>query len=212
MPGEKFDAETRRRQILDTTLTIALRDRLEGVSIRTVAREAGVSMGLVSFYFGSKDGLLLALLDEVIARIYTYGFETPDPTAAPMERLLPIVRNTVHLIATRTSDIQLLLDFWLRARQDNAIRERLQLGLAMFRTEATRIAEDLIADDPARFDGITAEALANVTMSVIDGAMFQAVLFPGSLDENTFMQAIRAVVQADAPITRVTLRNDTPTS
>ncbi|NUQ19798.1 MAG: TetR family transcriptional regulator, partial [Gemmatimonadaceae bacterium] len=48
-------AERRREDILRAAFAVAARDRLDGVSARAVAAEAGVSAGLVFFYFESFD-------------------------------------------------------------------------------------------------------------------------------------------------------------
>lgn len=193
MPGEKMDEEVRRTQILQTALRIARRDRLEGISIRGVAKEAGVSMGLIGFYFGSKDGLLAALLDDVIARIVDEGFRATEATPDPGERLLATVERLLVLIGDPEADIRVLLDFWLRGGTDPDVRRLLQHGLARFRTEMRGIAAAMIAAQPARFAGVTAEGLATVAMSAIEGTMFQAVLYPGELDVRAYMAALRAL-------------------
>ncbi|MGC4189755.1 MAG: TetR family transcriptional regulator C-terminal domain-containing protein [Thermomicrobiales bacterium] len=195
MPGEKMDEEVRRRQILQTALRIARRDRLEGISVRGLAKEAGVSMGLIGFYFGSKDGLLAALLDDVIARIVDEGFRAVDATPDAGERLLATVERLLDLIGDPETDIRVLLDFWLRGGTDPEVRRLLQHGLARFRVEMRGIAVAMIADQPERFVGVTAEGLATVAMSAIEGTMFQAVLYPGDLDVAAYMAALRALVR-----------------
>jgi len=194
MPGEKIDAETRRRQILDTTFLIASRDRLDGVSIRGVAREAGISMGLVSFYFGSKEGLLAGLLERVVDTIFAHGFQFANEIGSPNDRLFAMVENTLTLVLDRTGEIHILLDFWLRAGQRSRIRHVIQSGLAAFRESIREIAAEMIAADPARFAGTTAEGIAAVAMSTIEGTMFQAVLFPGQLDKAQFLSALDALL------------------
>ena len=46
----------------------------EAATVKEVAKEAGVNQGLVHYYFGSKDGLLLAVTDEAF-RQYTQELE-----------------------------------------------------------------------------------------------------------------------------------------
>ncbi len=194
MPGEKIDAETRRRQILDTTFLIASRDRLDGISIRGVAKEAGISMGLVSFYFGSKEGLLAGLLERVVDTIFSQGFQSTSDIGSPNDRLYAVVENTLTLVLDRTGEIHILLDFWLRAGQHPGFGHTIQSGLVAFRDSIREIATEMIADDPVRFAGTTAEGIAAVAMSTIEGTMFQAVLFPGQLDKAQFLSALDAML------------------
>ncbi|WP_410643280.1 TetR/AcrR family transcriptional regulator [Amycolatopsis sp. lyj-346] len=57
------DHEQRRRQIAEAVWRLAARHGLESVTLRQVATEAGVSMRLVQYYFGSRSGLLLSALE-----------------------------------------------------------------------------------------------------------------------------------------------------
>jgi AcrR family transcriptional regulator len=57
------DHDTRRSEIADAVLALVARSGTEAVSLRSVAAEAGISMGRVQHYFASKDALLLHALD-----------------------------------------------------------------------------------------------------------------------------------------------------
>ena len=50
--------EVRRKQLIDATITCIARNCISGTTLAAIAKEAGLSMGLVSFHFKSKDILL----------------------------------------------------------------------------------------------------------------------------------------------------------
>ncbi|OLT10067.1 TetR family transcriptional regulator [Actinomadura sp. CNU-125] len=52
------DKQARRRDVADALFRIAAREGLDGVSMRTVATEAGFSLGAVQRYFQTKDEML----------------------------------------------------------------------------------------------------------------------------------------------------------
>lgn len=56
-----------RERILDACQRIIARDGLRGFRMQEVARDACVSIGLLSYHFGDRDGLLQAALDRVNA-------------------------------------------------------------------------------------------------------------------------------------------------
>ena len=66
MPGPKVPEDQRREEVLAAAYRVATRDRLGGLTTRAVAKEAGVSNGLVFFHFVSREGLVLALLDRLL--------------------------------------------------------------------------------------------------------------------------------------------------
>ena len=64
----RVDHEERRRQIADALLRTAATRGLHATGMREVAAEAGVSLRLVQYYFGTKEELLLAAMQHLAAR------------------------------------------------------------------------------------------------------------------------------------------------
>jgi AcrR family transcriptional regulator len=62
---KRVDHEQRRREIADALLRAARANGLHATGVREVAAEAGVSVRLVQYYFGSKERLLLGGLQRV---------------------------------------------------------------------------------------------------------------------------------------------------
>jgi AcrR family transcriptional regulator len=65
---KRVDHEERRRQIADALLRTAATRGLHAAGMREVAAEAGVSLRLVQYYFGTKEELLLAAMQHLAAR------------------------------------------------------------------------------------------------------------------------------------------------
>jgi AcrR family transcriptional regulator len=64
----RVDHEERRRQIADALLRTAAERGLHATGMREVAAEAGVSLRLVQYYFGTKEELLLAAMQHLAAQ------------------------------------------------------------------------------------------------------------------------------------------------
>lgn len=65
---KRVDHRARRREITDAVIRITLKGGLTAATFREVAAEAGVSVRLVQYYFGTKDELLLATQRHVAER------------------------------------------------------------------------------------------------------------------------------------------------
>ena len=65
---KRVDHEERRRQITDALLRTAATRGLHAAGMREVAAEAGVSLRLVQYYFGTKEELMLAAMQNLAAR------------------------------------------------------------------------------------------------------------------------------------------------
>ncbi|GAA4104994.1 TetR/AcrR family transcriptional regulator [Nonomuraea soli] len=68
--GRKARGNKRRAEIIDATLAIVTRDGAAGVTHRTVAKQAGITTSLSTYYFATLDDLLVAALSSV-ADTYT---------------------------------------------------------------------------------------------------------------------------------------------
>jgi AcrR family transcriptional regulator len=94
---KRVDHEERRRQIAEALLRTAATRGLHAAGMREVAAEAGVSLRLVQYYFGTKEELLLSAMQQlaaqfagrVMARIKKIK-ETEDP-ASPRDVIAAIL-------------------------------------------------------------------------------------------------------------------------
>ncbi|MFI6986312.1 TetR/AcrR family transcriptional regulator [Embleya sp. NPDC050154] len=73
--GRRARGEKRRAGIIDATLAVVTRDGAAGVTHRTVAKQAGITTSLSTYYFATLDDLLVAALTSV-ADAYTARVRT----------------------------------------------------------------------------------------------------------------------------------------
>ena len=131
--GVKADRQGR---ILEAVIYLLARDGISGVSMRAVAREAGVALGLVNYYFEDKTSLIGAALHHV-------EMVEPDPALAPRDRLLAALRRVAEPEFLTTEYLSLRLQLWALARahedfaQINAeAQKRYRAGIALLIREA----------------------------------------------------------------------------
>lgn len=67
--AQAVDHDARRRLIAEALWRVASRHGLDAVSLRHVAAEAGVSMGLVQHYFTTKEDMLRFALETIGERV-----------------------------------------------------------------------------------------------------------------------------------------------
>lgn len=74
----RVPAEQRREQLIEATIDLAIREGLAAASVRRIADEANVSLGVVHYCFSSKEALLNAVAESFAAPIL-------GPVAAAIE-------------------------------------------------------------------------------------------------------------------------------
>jgi TetR/AcrR family transcriptional regulator, cholesterol catabolism regulator len=104
----------RQGRILEATIDLLAREGIAGVSIRAVAREAGVALGLVNYHFEDKTSLIRAALHRVEEQ--DLAMVEPDPDRAPRDRLLIGLRRFAEPEFLTTEYLSLRLQLWALAR------------------------------------------------------------------------------------------------
>ncbi|MFC9352582.1 TetR/AcrR family transcriptional regulator [Arthrobacter sp. NPDC057013] len=116
--GEQVDRQAR---ILEAALDLLSRHGISGVSMRAVAREAGVALGLVNYYYEDKSSLIRAALHRIDER--DLELVAPDPASTPDEQLQKALRRVADPELLTTQHLSLRLHLWAlaQAHQDFAL-------------------------------------------------------------------------------------------
>lgn len=125
-----------RERLLDAAIKLFGREGFDATSVRAVADEAGVSWGLVRFYFESKDGLRDAVEEHVMSG-YLQRVKDASRVTSP--------EDLVSLIESQTEGLSDVVSYLRRA-----IMEERPVALAFLR-ELLSTTEALNADVRAQF-------------------------------------------------------------
>jgi AcrR family transcriptional regulator len=198
-------SDDRRNQIVTAAMRVVARDGAAAVTTRSIAREARVNLATLHALFGSKDALLLAVLERTTDLLVqallprtprTHQSNGPsDPLAKTLTTLWALIDRDDRLPLVRC-ELQLSLQHRPACLQ--TVREQEGRYLEALAAIYRRAGTDPIA-------GISAEALAALVVAIVDGLVVH-----GSHKEGTdapadrWAGAIRAIVDritADAPRT-----------
>jgi TetR/AcrR family transcriptional regulator, transcriptional repressor of bet genes len=195
MPGRKASEAQRREQILRAAHDVALRQGIEGLTVRAVATRARLSHGLVLFHFKRKDQLVSAVLDRVLAT--TLSLQVADEVALirdPRERLRTLLRHEVDRLSRDSRQVRLFLEYWALGTRHAAIRGKISAALQAYRAAFRPLTEEVLRAEPARFDGVTPEGLTAVAVSFINGCAVQAMIDPDHFDVEEYLAAVQGIL------------------
>lgn len=192
--------DKRRQEILRAAYAVATRNRLAGVTGRAVAEAAGVSSGLVFFYFDSVDRLQTELLDWLLARTVVAGdlAELVDAPGDPAARMMAVIRRDVERLPHQRDRVELFFDYWVLGTRHPAIRAKIRGALDRYRDAFLPLARAVVENDPERYAGIAPEGLASVAASFVEGCALQVVMDPAAFDVERSMATLAALVRSPA--------------
>jgi AcrR family transcriptional regulator len=131
--GSQQRGEDTRRRILDAALELFAADGFEGASTRTLAERAGVNLPAIQYYFGSKEGLYAAVLEQITQRT----LEKVGPVAARIRAELASGEPSRGQLISLLSD---MLDVIILLILDETVPNREGLNKFFARLEIERMA------------------------------------------------------------------------
>lgn len=116
------DHDARREEVLGALWRVVQRDGLQGATMRAIAREAGVSSGVLAHYFEDKDDILRSGL-ELVNRQIAEGAARILIRAKGLGALIEVLGLTLPLDDQRQRTVQFEVSTWSRALGDERQRD-----------------------------------------------------------------------------------------
>ena len=179
------DHEQRHTEIVHALWQVIAAHGIEGVSLRVVAQAAGVSIGRIQHYFGSRETLVLAGLTRLVEQAVA-GYEQTSESP-PRDRLLHVLVQQVPRSESGRIGVAVWYAYLATAITDPRIRTVL--------AEALRVGEAECAAHVRAIRGVgDAESVgtARRLLALSDGLTLRVLV--GGLDADHAIAALQAEV------------------
>ena len=186
-------ADTRAR-LLAAAADLFADQGIDAVSVDSVAEAAGRTSGAVYAHFGSKQGLLLALLDSWKDSVLTVLLAEVAVSESPAEQLTAVWSNVSDTSDDETARWPVLeQELWLRAARDPEVADILRVRNAEALRYSARQLEGWTAMVGAEPTAPPAE-LSILVKALLTGLALQKRLDPGTVPDDLALQGIAALV------------------
>ncbi len=172
-------AAERKDQIVRATVDCITKYGYHNFSMQDVARTAGVSKGIIHYYFLNKDELMMSVLDKVAGDIEGV-LATEMQSLTDARRKLEVFIDVCFDIVRSTKEYyQVNMDFWTQINQKDDVRKVIARHYAKFRESAAVIIREGVGSGV--FRQVEPKEYASYVIAVIDGLSLQWLF-----DESTF--------------------------
>ncbi len=198
MAKAEASKEVRRKQLIDATMRAIGRYGYASLTLTHVAGEAGLSPGIVNFYFKSKDQLLIATLEN-IAEEYSGLWQgaIAKGRVSPAAGLAAMIDADFHASVCNAEKVSVWYAFWAEAR-NNANYQSLVMGLEdEYLKETEQLCARIVAE--GGYDGIDAHQAAVGLNAMIDGLWFDCLMSPSKFDRAAAKRTCLAYLAAVFP-------------
>jgi AcrR family transcriptional regulator len=123
-----MDFTLQKQRLLEAGIDLFVAKGYTGTSIRDIATAHGTSISNIYHYFGSKEGLLIAILQCLSAKLLEALREIPDSCSDPLEGLKRLVTNHIRLCFENLNGTKIfLLDAEHFSPEGNKVSREIQL-------------------------------------------------------------------------------------
>ena len=164
-------AAERKDQIVRATVECITKNGYHNFSMQDVARTAGVSKGIIHYYFLNKDELMMSVLDKVAGDIERVMQADMQASSNPFRKLEIFVEVCFDIVRSTKEYYQVNMDFWTQINQKEDIRQAIARHYAKFREAAATVIREGI--NAGAFNKVDPLEYASYLIAVIDGLSLQ---------------------------------------
>lgn len=171
-------AQERIKHIIEASGVVLASQGYANTSIKDIAREAGVAQGLIHYYFGSKQELVLAVLREACGEMLEAtrrSFREAD--GHPLARAWAGLQAAEKRATERPELFRILLEMVPLAHNNPALRTQLQGLYENLCDEVAAMADELNQQLPTPLP-IPLRDFAGVIVAAIDGLAIRSLIEP----------------------------------
>ena len=190
--------EERRQQLIEATMKCIGRKGLTGTTLSDVAKEAGLSQGIVNLHFESKDNLLTETLRS-LANEYRSQFDrTLDRSGPhPAERLRALMELDLRPSICDRRKLAVWFAFWGEVKSRPTYRKICDEYDQYYDDVIVDLCEQIIVDGD--YPGIDAKAAAEALMSITDGLWLSCLISAQAFDRELAREAVLSYLRSVFP-------------
>ena len=173
--------EARQTQLIKATIRSIAKRGLSETTIATVAKEAGLSQGIINLHFQTKDRLLVETL-RYVADEYTNAWRNALDKAGPSsaEKLAAVIEADFGKGVCDRNKLAVWFAFWGESKSRPTYRKICTALDQEYDAVLTRLCADLIRD--GGYSSVNAEDVATALSAMGEGLWLDLLVNPESMD------------------------------
>ncbi len=176
-PGRTASREERRTQLIEATVRSIASHGLSDTTMASVAREAGLSQGIINLHFETKDKLLLATLARVVdeyKRLWEEAMEAaPDDPVARLEALVDV---DFHPSVCDRDKLAVWFAFWSESKARPTYRKLCAARDRDYDRVMVQLCRQIVEEGD--YQGVDPEMAAAALAAITEGLWLDMLISP----------------------------------
>ena len=190
--------EARRQQLIEATIKCISKRGIGSTTLGDVAKEAGLSQGIVNLHFKSKDNLFnetLRYLAEEYKSLFEKTLEKSGPGAT--DKLLALMELDLKPSVCDQKKIAVWFGFWGEVKAMPAYRKMCNEYDRGYGRVIERLSKEIIAE--GKYDNINAKNIADVLSSLTNGLWLSCLISPKNWDRHAALESVKGYLKSVFP-------------
>jgi AcrR family transcriptional regulator len=189
----KIVAPQRRREIIEALFQCLADSGHETVTVKDIARRAELHYGVIHYYFKSKDEIVSAMADFIIAKYEQLLLDQIRRSASATEKLEVAINFLVDEFIFNRRLNRVFYNLVQMAFERAMVQDALRRQLRVYRGHIKEVLEEGTAT--GEFHVRDSERTATVIVALIEGMALQWVIDSKKLDRQAVLQSIRDTIE-----------------
>jgi transposase len=180
------------QQILRAAQKVLASQKVSGTRVREIAHQAGISQGTLHYYFPSKTGLYLRVLDEMQKFFERRQKQLMSHELDPREKILLFADQQRQLLIENPQAEEIFLDFWGHAMVDGEVHDKILSMYAAWRRDIRVAVEQGVQAGVFGFD--RARVAPYIYVALMEGIALQYLPDKTQIDLEGIFQAVNSLM------------------
>jgi TetR/AcrR family transcriptional repressor of bet genes len=190
--------EVRRKQLIDATIRAIARFGYANATLTQVANEAGLSPGIVNFYFKSKEQLLIATLEQIVEEYSSlWQAALNKGKVAPAAGLEAMIEADFLPSVCNVEKVSIWYAFWAEARSNTVYHDLVSRLEGDYLQQTEILCNRIIAE--GAYEEIDGHEIATGLNAMIDGLWFDCLIDPKAFNRTSAKRICRTYLASVFP-------------
>lgn len=181
--GLSESKERKINEILRNSLKLLAKNGYENTTIADIAKESGVSRGILHYYFSDKEDLVSKVLEyssENIIQATIKGIRGKNAE----ELADNIIKESIISFKENPDFYAFLFEMWCASRRSIKIKNELIICSAKVVNSIKKVLDESVNDGRLKINRMKTEEMSKIFLALFNGIAFEILMEPGRNLEN----------------------------
>jgi len=173
-------APKRRAEIIEATFFCIALKGYSNITMQDIADSAGVSKGVIHYYFRNKEELFLSVHEKLIKDLDTHLGKKVERAETPPEKIRAIITSVFEKAKENKKFQVVMLDFWAHSTKIPRLKDATIHQFSRYRHLSKKIIAEGV--EKGYFRECDAGRVASALIGLIEGLTIQWIFDPNAFD------------------------------